>query len=98
DPEVHIHRIGRTGRAGARGLAVSLFSEADLKYLRAIEEYQGAAANILGTDSLKVPPNLKLYPPMVTLMIHGGRKAKIRPGDLLVALTASGEISGTQIG
>ena len=98
DPEVHIHRIGRTARAGAKGLAVSLFSDADLKYLQAIEEYQGAAANIVSTDSLKVPPNLKLYPPMVTLMIHGGRKEKIRPGDLLGALTASGELSGAQIG
>lgn len=98
DPEVHVHRIGRTGRAGQKGLAVSLFSDADRKYLQAIEEYQGSPATIADAASLKVPPNLKLYPPMVTVLVQGGRKDKVRPGDLLGALTASGEIVGDQIG
>jgi len=98
DPEVHVHRIGRTARAGSKGLAVSLFSDADRKYLQAIEEYQGSTVRIADTASLKVPPALKLYPPMVTILVNAGRKEKVRAGDLLGALTASGEISGNQIG
>lgn len=98
DPEVHIHRIGRTARAGCKGLAVSLFSKEERRQLQAIEAYQGAAAVIAGTESLVVPARLKLYPPMVTLFVNAGRKEKIRAGDLLGALTASAEISGDQIG
>jgi ATP-independent RNA helicase DbpA len=35
---------------------------------------------------------------MVTLCIHGGRKDKVRAGDILGALTASANIPGKQIG
>ena len=37
----YVHRIGRTGRAGAQGLAISLFSEDELKPLTAIERLTG---------------------------------------------------------
>jgi ATP-independent RNA helicase DbpA len=39
-----------------------------------------------------------LQPPMVTLQILGGRKEKIRPGDVLGALTADAGYSREQIG
>lgn len=98
DPEVHIHRIGRTARAGSKGLAVSLFTASDKRHLQAIEEYQGSAAKVVNTTTLEEVKDFKLYPPMVTLFVNGGRKEKVRAGDLLGALTASGEISGAQIG
>ncbi|MCW8923163.1 MAG: ATP-dependent RNA helicase DbpA [Gammaproteobacteria bacterium] len=98
DPEVHIHRIGRTGRAGKEGLALSLFMPSEAPKVNAIEQYQKAPVRIEPTSTLKMRENFKLSPPMVTLCINGGRKDKIRPGDILGALTADKKIPGKQIG
>jgi len=40
-PEDYIHRIGRTGRASAKGLAISLYSDDEAKQLRAVERFTG---------------------------------------------------------
>lgn len=98
DPEVHVHRIGRTGRAGKEGLALSLFMASESPKVSAIEKYQNISVRIDNTSMLKAREHFKLTPPMVTLVINGGRKDKVRAGDLLGALTASKLISGKQIG
>ena len=98
DPEIHIHRIGRTGRAGNEGLAISLFMASEAAKVIAIEEYQNTAVRIDEIASLKPHENFRLEPPMVTLCIQGGRKDKVRAGDILGALTASASLSGKQIG
>jgi ATP-independent RNA helicase DbpA len=98
DPEVHVHRIGRTGRAGSKGLALSLFMPSEVNKITAIEKYQNNAVRVAKPDSLKSRENFKLSPPMVTLCINGGRKEKVRAGDILGALTANKQLPGKQIG
>ncbi|MDH3343387.1 MAG: ATP-dependent RNA helicase DbpA, partial [Gammaproteobacteria bacterium] len=98
DPEIHIHRIGRTGRAGKDGLALSLFMPSEARKVTAIEEYQKSPVRIDPLSTLKALENFKLSPPMVTLCISAGRKDKVRAGDILGALTAKTDLPGKQIG
>lgn len=98
DPEIHIHRIGRTGRAGKEGLALSLFMASEAYKVNAIEEARNNPIKIDPISSLKPRENFTLSPAMVTLCINGGRKSKVRPGDVLGALTANTTLPGKQIG
>ena len=92
DPEIYIHRIGRTGRADEDGWAFSLCSPADRRRLAAIVQMTGQDVPFHGLGSLQGSDDSPLVPPMVTLQILGGRKEKIRAGDVLGALT--GEAGG----
>lgn len=98
DPEVHLHRIGRTGRAGSKGLACTLFSEKERYRIERLAEYmdQRIESEPLPPFNLLEKPAFK--PPMVTLQIDGGRKQKVRPGDILGALTGKEGIAGKQVG
>ncbi len=87
DPEVHVHRVGRTGRAGASGLALSLASMNDMGAVGKIEQYQHFSSTWFGLETLTPASTDRLLAPMVSLQILGGRKEKIRPGDVLGALT-----------
>jgi ATP-independent RNA helicase DbpA len=98
DPETHIHRIGRTGRAGEEGLALSLVTATENKRIAAIEEYLGTTVPRVELESLSMPSAAALKPPMVTLCIDGGRKNKVRPGDILGALTGEMGIPGSEVG
>ena len=98
DPEVHIHRIGRTGRAGESGLALSLASMSEMGSVGKIEQYQSHESVWHPLSELTPQGVGPLLAPMVTLQILGGRKEKIRPGDVLGALTADAGYSREQIG
>ena len=87
DPQVHVHRVGRTGRAGAAGLALTLATLNDMGRVGAIEVYQKMSSTWYGLDTLTPASNQPLLAPMMTLQILGGRKEKIRAGDVLGALT-----------
>ena len=88
DPEIHIHRIGRTGRADEDGWAFSLCSPRDRRRVESIARMTGSQPEWHTLGSLQGGHDNALIPPMVTLQILGGRKEKIRPGDVLGALTA----------
>ncbi|SAL42844.1 ATP-dependent RNA helicase DbpA [Caballeronia arvi] len=98
DPEVHVHRIGRTGRAGEEGWALSLASMDEMGRVGAIEEAQRKEVEWHPLDELTSAEPGHLKPPMATLQILGGRKDKIRPGDVLGALTGEAGFDGKQIG
>lgn len=98
DPEIHVHRVGRTGRAGKEGLAFSLFMASEAHKVNRIEEYLNTSFDIAKTSSLKRRENFRLSPLMVTLCINGGRKSKVRAGDILGALTSKTDLNGKQIG
>lgn len=99
--DIYVHRIGRTGRAGKPGVAVSLASKRQLAKIDAIEEATGETVERLERDANhKVDVRtLARDAAMATIQISGGRKDKIRPGDILGALTGeAGGLSGGDVG
>ena len=98
DPEVYTHRIGRTGRADKQGTAVSLYKPSELYKLDAISEYQNKTPECFSIPELDVVHADPVQPEMRTLAIQAGRKDKIRPGDILGALTGDAGIPGNAVG
>ena len=98
EAELHTHRVGRTGRADAEGWAFSLASLDEMGRVGRIEEIQGRPAEFFPLAGLTPTPGGPLLAPMITLQILGGRKEKIRPGDVLGALTGTAGFNATQIG
>ncbi|MCL9780696.1 ATP-dependent RNA helicase DbpA [Vibrio sp. S4M6] len=97
DPEVHVHRIGRTGRAGNKGAAYSFYSDKDGYKVALIEEYMDIEIN--GSDLPQLSGDQKpMQAPMTTIQINGGKKHKVRAGDILGSLTKEGGIDGKLIG
>ena len=99
DTEVHIHRIGRTGRGAEKGLALSLCAPNEKKWVKLIEQYQSGPVTWHDLKALAPGDAGQAAPaPMVTLVIMGGKKDKLRPGDLLGALTGDAGLSKEQVG
>ncbi len=97
DPEIHLHRIGRTGRGDADGWALSVVSANEKRRVAAIAEAQHFEPAWHALADLE-PDASPLLPPMSTLQILGGRKEKMRPGDVLGALTGEAGFTREQIG
>jgi ATP-independent RNA helicase DbpA len=96
--EVHTHRVGRTGRADEAGWAFSLASMDEMGRVGRIDEMQGSASEWHPLAELTPAGTGPLRPPMATLQILGGRKEKIRAGDVLGALTKDMGFEAAQIG
>jgi ATP-independent RNA helicase DbpA len=104
-PEIYVHRIGRTGRAGKVGVAVSLIGPQDRAKVTAIEAAIGSslerhvAPPAAHGDTPDSRSAVHAGATMETLYISGGRKDKMRPGDILGALTGeAGGLQGSEIG
>ncbi|BEP72083.1 MULTISPECIES: ATP-dependent RNA helicase DbpA [Variovorax] len=102
DSEIHIHRVGRTGRVGqqggSEGLALNLASMNEMGFVGKIEQLQGRESEWHPLAELTPAKGAPLTPPMATLQIVGGRKEKIRAGDVLGALTGDCGYTKDQVG
>ncbi|GAB4549663.1 MAG: ATP-dependent RNA helicase DbpA [Rhizobacter sp.] len=98
DVDTHTHRIGRTGRVDEEGWAFSLASMDEMGRVGNIEKAGGFTSEWQPLSSLTSTAGGPLKPPMQTIQILGGRKEKIRAGDVLGALTKDLGFAGAQIG
>lgn len=97
DPEIHIHRIGRTGRAGHSGVACSIAHTSEAHKIEMIEAEPGQTFE--RTNLGETHKDYRPEPPrMVTLQIDGGKRQKLRPGDILGALTGKDGFAGNLVG
>ena len=96
--DVYVHRIGRTGRAGKDGLALSLVAAIERYKLESIGDYQQRELEVEAIDVLKPTQLYLAAPAFITLCIAGGRKDKVRAGDVLGALTGEAGLSKHSVG
>ncbi|TCO81005.1 superfamily II DNA/RNA helicase [Plasticicumulans lactativorans] len=61
--EDYVHRIGRTGRAGASGIAIALATPEDIRHLERIERYTGQALPESVLEGLEPTRRLRRLPP-----------------------------------
>lgn len=96
DSEVYVHRVGRTGRAGESGVACSLYTSSEKFRLKEISEQINKPIEANNVDSIK--GTYRGVPDFITVSVNGGKKRKVRKGDILGALTRAGGISGQDVG
>lgn len=98
EPEVHVHRVGRTGRAGATGTACTLFSKKESFRFDRLKEYLNLDDEAVNAASARLSHNDVRFPELCTIEVSGGKKDKVRPGDIVGALTADKTITSDDIG
>jgi ATP-independent RNA helicase DbpA len=98
DPDVYLHRIGRTARAGSTGLALSLVTPREMPRALQLESHHDMRLRWAPVPSMRIDRGDVPRATMVTLRIEGGRTDKLRAGDILGALTGSGGVAGAKIG
>lgn len=118
EKEAYVHRIGRTGRAGAKGKAISLVNSFEDRLLEQIHDYIGFSIPFSSIDDLKtvniqdekVLSILKSRPKVkrekakeinkgiTKIYLNGGKKKKIRAGDIVGAISRINGIEADDIG
>jgi ATP-independent RNA helicase DbpA len=98
DADTYLHRIGRTGRAGRDGLALSLCTPREVSRATMIEARLGKPLRWERAAPLAGKPQNVPAPAMATLRIDAGRSDKLRPGDIVGALTGDAGLHKDAIG
>ena len=98
DPETHIHRVGRTGRAGLGGIAITFVNPDEMYRVRAIEQLLKAEFKFSELHAHDRNDAYVTAPPTSTIQLSSGKKDKIRPGDIVGALTAGSDLTNDDIG
>lgn len=99
DTDTWLHRVGRTGRAGRKGLSLNLVSTRERPRADAVAERLGVVAlqwediAPLAGKAQGVAPA-----PMRTLRIDAGKQDKLRPGDIVGALTGEAGLHKDAVG
>jgi Superfamily II DNA and RNA helicases len=93
-----VHRIGRTGRAGMEGIAMTLFTEKERYKLDNLCAVQDQVLQYESIDTVPQVRNPQRLPDYITLYISGGRKDKVRRGDVLGAIVKEAGIDASQVG
>ncbi len=96
DFEVYTHRIGRTARAGKSGCSISLVE--DELYFDDLNDFLNEDLKLQGIDKINDKKEFTLTAPYSTLYINGGKRHKLRAGDILGALTAGIGLDKSDIG
>ena len=94
DKEVYTHRIGRTGRADASGIAISLYAPNDSEKCAWITSQAKKAEQ----KDLRVDAKFTMLSQFDTLCLNGGKKTKLRAGDILGTFCKEIGIDNTKIG
>jgi ATP-independent RNA helicase DbpA len=98
NPDIYLHRMGRTGRVGRAGRVVSFVSEEDAAAFDALQRAQGRSIGLEPAPSRAPALAGPLLPLWVTLLLNAGKNKKLRPGDILGALTGEGGLDGAEVG
>lgn len=98
DADTHLHRIGRTGRAGSEGMALTLCARHEIPRANLIEAQSGEALRWQKIPAATIAAGKPLYSPFITLSIDGGKQDKLRPGDVLGALTGDAGLPKDAVG
>ena len=114
--ETYVHRIGRTGRNGNSGTAVSLVTENDQRMLKQVETYLGrelpvTEPPVIGDEKerafwkfqrikaeRKPEKGEALNEGNTRLSIGGGRKSKMRAGDIVGTICSIEGLEASDIG
>ncbi|WP_295421039.1 ATP-dependent RNA helicase DbpA [Sulfurovum sp.] len=94
DKEIYTHRIGRTGRADATGVALSLYSPNDSGKCTYITSHARKGQ----MKDLRADATFKMISSYDTLCINGGKKTKLRAGDILGTLCKEIGIDNKMVG
>lgn len=114
--ETYVHRIGRTGRNGKSGTAVSMVTEDDQRMLSQVEKYIGRELSCMEppvineekekafwkSQRIKAEAKPKkgeaLNAGITRLSIGGGRKSKMRAGDIVGTICSIEGMEASDIG